>query len=139
MVWRLFLYTVAADASDTCCKTCPGSPHGGIVGLKDLTTDSGQVLMSALSQQPVSIAINADQSSFQLFKTGVLAAGKKLVLADYLAGVHTAPCCTLLDGADLCRWLWHRQWYGLLKGAIFVWTSTGSEQTCSIGSVIVLV
>ena len=47
-------------------------PDVGFVGFKDVTTDCEQVLMLALSQKPVSIAITADQSSFQLLKTGVL-------------------------------------------------------------------
>ena len=43
------------------------------VGFKGVPTDSEQVPMPALSQQPVSVAIEADQSSFQ-YKTGVLSA-----------------------------------------------------------------
>ena len=42
---------------------------GGVVCLKDLTKDSERALMSAL--QPVSVAIGADQSSFQMYKTDV--------------------------------------------------------------------
>ena len=57
-------------------SSCPvGLLHGGIFGLKDLTMVSGQFLMSALSQH-VSIAVEAE------------------------TGVHAAPCCILLDGAD---------------------------------------
>ena len=37
-----------------------------------LTTDSETVLVSASSQQPVSIAVKTDQSSFRLLKRGVL-------------------------------------------------------------------
>merc|ERR1711991_606762 len=47
---------------------------------KDVSTDSEQALMSAVAQQPVSIAIEADQSSFQSYSSGVLTAscGTKL-------------------------------------------------------------
>ena len=46
----------------------------------DVEKYSDSALMSALAQQPVSIAIQADQSSFQLYKSGVLTAscGSKL-------------------------------------------------------------
>merc|ERR1711904_310923 len=41
-------------------------------GFKDVSADSESAMMSALNQQPVSIAIEADKSIFQLYKTGVL-------------------------------------------------------------------
>ena len=40
-----------------------GLSHGGDVSPLGFTTDSEQALMSTLSQQPVSFAIKADQSS----------------------------------------------------------------------------
>jgi C1A family cysteine protease len=49
-----------------------GIPKGGVVGFKDVASDSEQDLMSALNQQPVSIAIEADKSVFQLYRSGVL-------------------------------------------------------------------
>merc|ERR1712228_407669 len=45
-------------------------PQGGVTGYKDVA-DSEQALMSALNQQPVSIAIEADKSVFQLYHSGV--------------------------------------------------------------------
>merc|ERR1711955_78431 len=50
-----------------------GSPRS-VTGYKDVSTDSEQALMSAVAQQPVSIAIEADQASFQLYSSGVLTA-----------------------------------------------------------------
>merc|ERR1712083_371603 len=49
-----------------------GIPRGGVTGFKDVTVNSEQALMSALNQQPVSIAIEADKSVFQLYTSGVL-------------------------------------------------------------------
>jgi len=40
----------------------------------DVATNSDAALMSALAQQPVSVAIEADQSAFQLYKSGVFTA-----------------------------------------------------------------
>merc|ERR1712012_818369 len=51
-----------------------GIPQGGVVGYTDVSRDSEQALMSAVAQQPVSIAIEADQASFQLYSSGVLTA-----------------------------------------------------------------
>merc|ERR1711879_896483 len=47
-------------------------PKGAVTGFKDVPADSEQALMSALNQQPVSIAIEADKSIFQLYHSGVL-------------------------------------------------------------------
>ena len=56
-------------------------PHGGVVGFLGVATDGEQALSSALSHQPVSIAMEGGQSSFLLYKTGVLTAkcGTKVV------------------------------------------------------------
>ena len=46
----------------------------------DVTANSDSALMSALNKQPVSVAIEADQAAFQLYKSGVFTAscGTKL-------------------------------------------------------------
>merc|ERR1711866_2531 len=53
-------------------KCTVGIPKGAVTGFKDVAADSEQALMSALNQQPVSIAIEADKSIFQLYHSGVL-------------------------------------------------------------------
>ena len=40
-----------------------GIPQGGVVGYTDVSTDSEQAMMSAVAQQPVSIAIEAETST----------------------------------------------------------------------------
>jgi len=65
----------AYAAKDGICKatSCTtGIPAGGVVGFKDVTASDEQALMSAVAQQPVSVAIEADQMTFQAYKSGVL-------------------------------------------------------------------
>merc|ERR1711920_1133200 len=45
-----------------------GIPKGGVTGYKDVE----QALMEAVSKGPVSIAVEADKSAFQLYHSGVL-------------------------------------------------------------------
>ena len=47
-------------------------PKGSIVGFKDVTPEDTDALMEAVSQQPVSVAIEADQMAFQLYNGGIL-------------------------------------------------------------------
>merc|ERR1719335_336132 len=49
-----------------------GIPKGGVTGFKDVDKNDEKALMSAVAQNPVSIAIEADMSVFQLYKSGVL-------------------------------------------------------------------
>jgi len=70
-------------AKDGICKAASctvGIPKGGITGYKDVAEDDEQALLNAVAQQPVAVAIEADQMSFQLYKSGVLSAecGDKL-------------------------------------------------------------
>mmetsp|Transcript_43862 Transcript_43862/g.80126 ORF Transcript_43862/g.80126 Transcript_43862/m.80126 type:complete len:556 (-) Transcript_43862:131-1798(-) len=55
-------------------------PAGGIVGYKDVAEGDETGLLNAVAQQPVAVAIEADQMAFQLYKSGVLSAecGEKL-------------------------------------------------------------
>merc|ERR1719189_2089353 len=48
-----------------------GIPQGGVTGYKDVAR-SEQALMSAISQQPVSIAVEADRAVFQSYRSGVM-------------------------------------------------------------------
>jgi hypothetical protein len=56
----------------TCKKTsCTAQPFTKISGYKDVTAGSEPALGTAVDIEPVSVAIEADQSGFQLYKSGV--------------------------------------------------------------------
>jgi len=66
-----YSYTGRAGSCEaSSCKVA--IPVHGVTGFKDVTPNSMQAMMEAVSQQPVSIAIEADKSVFQLYKSGVL-------------------------------------------------------------------
>jgi len=60
--------TKTPGSCQTSCDVVSGSE---ITSFTDVTPNSDEAMMTALSQQPVSIAIEADQKDFQLYKTGV--------------------------------------------------------------------
>merc|ERR550532_3733672 len=47
-------------------------PAGGVTGYKDVPENDLNALMEAVSEQPVSVAIEADQNAFQLYNHGIL-------------------------------------------------------------------
>merc|ERR1719172_181541 len=52
-----------------CHASCTeGIPRGGVVGYKDVDPDDTKALMEAVVKQPVSVAIEADQMGFQLYR-----------------------------------------------------------------------
>jgi C1A family cysteine protease len=57
--------------SGTCEKTCSLVSKSVIKSYVDVTVKSDTAMMTALILQPVSIAIEADQKDFQLYKSGV--------------------------------------------------------------------
>lgn len=57
--------------SGSCLETCDVVSKSAIHDYKDVTPNSDNAMMTALMQQPVSIAIQADQKEFQLYKSGV--------------------------------------------------------------------
>ena len=56
----------------TCYTTCTKNTNVAPKSYTDVTKNSDDALMTALSLQPVSIAIQANQPAFQLYKSGVL-------------------------------------------------------------------
>merc|ERR1711948_208827 len=75
------------------CDKVDSGCSGGLMGV---SPDSESAMMSAVSQQPVSIAIEADKSVFQLYKSGVLqsSCGSSLDHGVLLVGYGTE------DGTD---------------------------------------
>jgi len=72
-------------------KCSAGIPKGGIVGFKDVAPQDTEALMEAVAKQPVSVAIEADQSAFQFYSGGILTAecGAKLDHGVLLVGYGT--------------------------------------------------
>jgi len=63
-------YTSGTGTTGTCKTTC--TPAVKITGFKDVPQKDESALLTAVNQQPVSVAIEADKSVFQLYKSGVL-------------------------------------------------------------------
>jgi len=63
-------YTAGTGTAGTCKTSC--TPAVKITGFKDVTPKDETQLLAAVNQQPVSVAIEADKSVFQLYKSGVL-------------------------------------------------------------------
>ena len=59
---------------ETCNKQKSSNVVATISGFEDVITNSETSLMSAIARQPVSVAIEADQSVFQLYSGGVMSA-----------------------------------------------------------------
>lgn len=60
------------EKKDTCRKKdCANVAGSKVVNFVDVKTKSEEGLMTALSQQPVAVAINANHPAFQLYKSGV--------------------------------------------------------------------
>merc|ERR1712194_770538 len=66
-----------------------GIPKGDVTGYKDVAKDDMRALMEAVTQQPVSIAIEADKSAFQSYQNGYVR---------LLRGKGGAGECGLLSG-----------------------------------------
>merc|ERR1711991_792027 len=66
----------AYTARDGTCKSSftTGIPKGGVTGYKDVS-NSASALRSALQNSPVSVAIEADQSVFQMYTSGTITSG----------------------------------------------------------------
>ena len=58
-------------ATEVCDKSCEVDEKSEIKSYTDVKKGSDEAMMSALMKQPVSIAIQADQKDFQLYKSGV--------------------------------------------------------------------
>lgn len=57
--------------SGTCDKSCKVVEGSQVKGIVDVPPSDDNAMMSAIYKQPVSVAIEADQREFQLYKSGV--------------------------------------------------------------------
>ena len=57
--------------SGTCDKSCTNVKGSDIISYTDVSPNSDESMMAALTKQPVSVAIQADQKDFQLYNSGV--------------------------------------------------------------------
>lgn len=85
--------------SGTCDKSCKNVANSDISGYQDVPKMSDNAMMNALSNQPISVAIQADQKDFQLYKSGVFTGecGTKLDHGVLLVGYGVK------DGMDYYR------------------------------------
>jgi len=67
-----YAYKAEDDLPCKASSCTAGVPKGSMTGFKDVAKDDEQALMEAVSKQPVSIAIEADQEAFQFYSGGVL-------------------------------------------------------------------
>merc|ERR1719355_350398 len=66
-------YPYTAKAGTCAADSCTvGIAQGGVTGFKDVAQQDLEAMEEAVAQQPVSIAIEADQRVFQLYHSGVL-------------------------------------------------------------------
>jgi len=65
-------YTSGGGTTGSCNSAKEGQPVVSITGYTDVPSRDEDALKSAVSQQPVSVAIEADKSAFQFYSGGVL-------------------------------------------------------------------
>jgi len=58
--------------SGSCSKKCPPIKWCKVTGVKDIPKGDEAAMMTAVNQQPLALAIEADQSAFQLYTSGVI-------------------------------------------------------------------
>jgi len=93
-------YTSGAEGdTGDCLSTGTKVANAAPKSYTDVTPKSDSAMMSALNQQPVSVAIEADQMAFQLYKSGVFTAecGDNLDHGVIAVGYGT------MDGTDYYR------------------------------------
>merc|ERR1712054_650110 len=67
---QAYPYTSGGGVTGSCKKGC--SPVMTITGHTDVPSRNENALKAAVSKQPVSVAIEADKSAFQLYRSGIL-------------------------------------------------------------------
>jgi C1A family cysteine protease len=63
-----------SKTASTCQKSCKSYPKSDVVSWTDVKENDKNALMVAVAQQPISIAIQADQKAFQMYSSGIFSA-----------------------------------------------------------------
>lgn len=66
-----YSYTAKTGTCSSSKAASPALKVGSVTSFSDVQSDSATQMMAAVSKGPVSVAIEADQSGFQFYKTGV--------------------------------------------------------------------
>lgn len=88
----------------TCQKTCSKVAGSDVQSVFNIPTKSDSAMMTAIAQQPVSIAVEADESTFQLYKSGVFT-GKCGTSLD-----HAVALVGYTDSYYILRNSWGTSW-----------------------------
>jgi len=123
-------YPYTATGPNTCQTTC--SSVAKISGFKDVNPMDENALASAVTLGPVSVAIEADQSVFQFYSSGVLndaSCGTQLDHGVLAVGYDTDP-----SGGPY--WIVKNSWGGSWGNQGYVWIAkgTGGAGICGIAS-----
>lgn len=113
-------------ASDGTCSYAASKGQGKVADYDDVQADSASQLKAALSKRPVSIAIQADQTPFINYKSGVITSGCGTSLDHGVLAVGFGT----LNGQEffLVKNSWGADWGD--KG--YVRISTASSNVCGI-------
>jgi len=65
-------YPYTAESGTSCLKKCPPVKGCKVTGFKDVAKGDEAAMMTAVNQQPLALAIEADQSGFQMYTGGVI-------------------------------------------------------------------
>jgi len=122
-----YQYSSGTGSTGACDTTCKNIPEVAPKSYNDVKVDSVPALMSALAQQPVSIAIEADQIAFQFYKKGVLS-GKCGQNLDH--GVLAVGYGTYTDGLDY--WKVKNSWGETWGMDGYILIGKGTKDLCGV-------
>jgi len=127
---KSYSYTSGGGKAGTCkASSCTkGLTAGQVTGFHDVTANSEKALMSAVTLGPVSIAVEADKSVFQSYKSGVMTGmcGSQLDHGILVVGYGTSGGTAYWKVKNSWGTVWGIQGYGNLE------RGKGSSGECGI-------